>query len=141
MEVNPALCEMFGYSMEEMMHLTVFDLVDEENSEVFQRELEKRKSGFVGPYQITITRKDGEKVACINNPSRIHDDTGQHIGSIGLWTDVSELTSLNDELRAAKFSGNEANSAKSQFLANMSHEIRTPMNGVIGMAEYLPIAT
>ena len=137
MEVNPALCEMFGYSMEEMMHLTVFDLVDEENSEVFQRELEKRKSGFVGPYQITITRKDGEKVACINNPSRIHDDTGQHIGSIGLWTDVSELTSLNDELRAAKLQADEANSAKSQFLANMSHEIRTPMNGVIGMAEIL----
>ena len=115
MEVNPALCEMFGYSMEEMMHLTVFDLVDEKNAEVFQRELESVSAALSGPYQITITRKDGEKVACINNPSRIHDDTGKHIGSIGLWTDVSELTSLNDELRAAKLQADEANLRNPSF--------------------------
>ena len=47
----------------------------------------------------------------------------------------AQLSSLNQELRAARLSAEAANRLKSEFLANMSHEIRTPMNGVIGMVD------
>ncbi|MBT6458562.1 MAG: PAS domain S-box protein, partial [Planctomycetaceae bacterium] len=140
LEVNAALCGMFGYSKEEMRDITVFDLVDEENAQVFREELEKRKRGNAQPYQITLTHKDGKRVACINNPSRILDENGKHLGSVGLWTDVSQLMLLNKHLAAAKQEADTANSAKSSFLANMSHELRTPMNGVIGMADILALS-
>jgi signal transduction histidine kinase/ActR/RegA family two-component response regulator len=48
-----------------------------------------------------------------------------------------DLLRANEELRAAKFAAENANSAKSTFLANMSHELRTPMNGVLGMTDLL----
>lgn len=48
---------------------------------------------------------------------------------------TAELTTMNNQLRAAKEKAEEASRAKSEFLANMSHEVRTPMNGVIGMTE------
>ena len=44
---------------------------------------------------------------------------------------------VEDELRAAKETAEDASRAKAAFLANISHEIRTPMNAVIGMATLL----
>ena len=48
-----------------------------------------------------------------------------------------ELLDANRRLESARFSAEEAASAKAEFLANMSHEIRTPMNGVIAMTGLL----
>jgi signal transduction histidine kinase/CheY-like chemotaxis protein len=39
------------------------------------------------------------------------------------------------ELEAAKWAAEEADSAKARFLANMSHEVRTPMTGVLQILE------
>jgi two-component system sensor histidine kinase EvgS len=51
--------------------------------------------------------------------------------------DVTERIEMEEALKQAKLSAEQANSAKSEFLANMSHEIRTPMNAIIGFTELL----
>jgi signal transduction histidine kinase/ActR/RegA family two-component response regulator len=50
------------------------------------------------------------------------------------------LEQLNAELKAARFTAEAANRAKSRFLANMSHELRTPFNGLMGMLELIATA-
>ncbi len=47
------------------------------------------------------------------------------------------LKELNQDLRVARDTVEQANHAKTAFLANMSHEIRTPMNAILGMVEQL----
>src|SRR5437016_13679 len=66
------------------------------------------------------------------------------IGTVAVYTDITELKEAEAEMtRAAQAASEaraiaeEASRAKSAFLATMSHEIRTPMNGVIGMTGLL----
>ena len=47
---------------------------------------------------------------------------------------VAERT---QDLEAALFAAESANTAKSTFLAHMSHELRTPLNGIIGYADMI----
>ena len=58
-------------------------------------------------------------------------------GTVGVYSDLSEIKRLAIELERAKNEAEAANETKSTFLATMSHEIRTPMNGIIGMNNLL----
>lgn len=48
-------------------------------------------------------------------------------------TDRTEERRINQALKDALASAQNANNAKRDFLSRMSHEIRTPMNAIIGM--------
>jgi PAS domain S-box-containing protein len=127
---NPAAAELFGYSAEEALGQPIDDLVFGATDPDEGREITREAMTLGRANRITQRlRKDGTPVDVELMLVPLMVD-GSHIGSLGIYHDVTELQRARQEAEAAT-------QAKSAFLATMSHEIRTPMNAVIGMTDLL----
>ncbi len=87
--INPALCGILGRPQEEIIGHQIFDFVDEENRLIFLDELEKRKKGMSGAYEICLQRSDGVNVPCLFNATPFLDEKGLKKGSFALVTDIT----------------------------------------------------
>ncbi len=127
---NPAAAELFGYAAEEAIGRPIDDLVFGAGGRDEGREITREAMTAGRANRITQRlRKDGTPVDVELMLVPLTVD-GSHVGSLGIYHDVTELQRARKEAEAAT-------QAKSAFLATMSHEIRTPMNAVIGMTDLL----
>ena len=89
-------------------------------------------------YQIVrYFHKKGHIVWVICRGYSIRNDDGTPKCMIGIHTDITQLKSIENELKIARDESVIASKSKDLFLASMSHEIRTPMNGIIGLLQLL----
>jgi len=142
-----------GYSRVEVIGKTPFDFMPPGERERIRSSIgdivkEKRAIRNLENWNLT---KDGRLVCLLTNGTPILDESGEHIGYRGVYSDITErkraeeeLAESNRQLEKAIERANQmtveaemANQAKSEFLANMSHEIRTPMNAVLGFSDML----
>ena len=98
-DANPAMCTILGATREALIGKSVFDFADAANRAIFKAEIQRRAQGLPGGYEITLTRSDGTPITCFNHATPIYDAAGKHIGSIGMWTDISERKRTERALR------------------------------------------
>ena len=99
-DVNPAMCTILDRAREEIVGRSIFEFVDDANAAIFRTQVQRRGQGVAGGYEIALTRPDDGRVDCYNNATPIFDTVGQRIGSIGMWTDISERKRAEQRLRA-----------------------------------------
>lgn len=134
--VNPAGAELLGYSAEEYLQKTLFDLVPAEYEHIVRAYLRQIKE--IGYFKglMKVQHRDGSiKTWMYNNILSELIDGEKYV--IGNAVDMTERILMEKELIKAKVQAEQNAYAKDMFLANMSHEIRTPMNAIVGFANLL----
>ncbi|MHA1421876.1 MAG: PAS domain S-box protein [Candidatus Thorarchaeota archaeon] len=88
--VNNAFAEMLGYSPEELVGMSILDLVDSDDIQKIVKQTEIRRVGKSSSYIHKFIRKDGERrtVRVSAVPSRNYD--GEIDGTIAIVTDITE---------------------------------------------------
>lgn len=100
-DANPSLCEMFGYTKEELIGKDFHELyVDPADRSAFQKEIEKK--GFVKDYEIRFRKKDGTEVDCLLTASVQFADDGSIIGYRGIMRDLTIHKGLQNQLFQAQ---------------------------------------
>ena len=135
LDVNPAMVQMLGYSSrDELIGTNIGGLYSQPPQDIFP---ERQRGPGASPLtrEITLKRKDGTSVVCLDNSSATLDAQGHMLRHQGTLVDITVRKQSLEALKRAKEAAEAANHAKSAFLAHMSHEIRTPMNAIIGMTE------
>ena len=96
-EVNQALCNMLGYSQDEMLGKTPFDFVDDENRKIFIEQSSKISNTAHRSYEITLKKKNGQNLHTHFNATTIRDESGEVQGSFAFITDITEYKRTQEE--------------------------------------------
>ena len=137
--VNPAFCEMVGYSEQTLLN-EPYELLthpdDLEKSLKLRRDL---FSGLTNSFQTDkrYVHKDGHDVWGAVNTVAIRDDQGNVLYFMSYIQDITARKQAEEALIKAKEQADFASRTKTESLANMSHELRTPLNSIIGFSELM----
>ncbi|MFC1537368.1 PAS domain S-box protein [Gemmatimonadota bacterium] len=99
LEINAAMCAILGRKKEEVIGRTIFEFVDEENLKIFKYQVEERKKGKAGAYEIELQRPDGTNIPCLFNVTPFFDDKGNKVGAFAMVTDITERKKADEILR------------------------------------------
>jgi PAS domain S-box-containing protein len=97
---NQCLARMLEYGLEEIIGLSVFDIVDERERALVKAKLERRRQGLTDVYEVNLRKKDGSILPGLVSAAPLVTN-GNYLGSLAIVTDVSPLKEVEGKLRSA----------------------------------------
>lgn len=117
-DINPALLEPTGYSRDEFMALSYWQITPEEYAPQEQAQLvSMQETGRYGPYEKEYMRKDGSRYPVVLSGVVVHDGNGRKL----IWSIVEDISERK-----------RMEQIKDDFVATVSHELRTPLTALRG---------
>ena len=117
-EINDALLAPSGYTREEFVRLSYWDVTPREYEAMESVQLENlRRDGYYGPYEKEYIRKDGSRYPVLLRGMRISDVKGKAY----IWSIIEDIT---ERKRVERM--------KNEFISVVSHELRTPLTAISG---------
>ena len=98
-DVNQSLCNMLGYSQNELIGKNPQDFVDADNRKIFKENMSKMTTTLHRAYEISLRKKDGINISTIFNSTTLVDKNGKTIGSFAFVTDNSKYKLAEKEIK------------------------------------------
>src|SRR5206468_3405466 len=97
-DVNPALVRMLGYdSKEEVLTRRVPEIfVDREERKLIKEEVERQP--MIQGKEITLIRRDGTSIVCLNTAAAVRDNSGRVLRYQGALMDITERREMERRL-------------------------------------------
>lgn len=100
--VNDRICEILGYTREELIGRPAFDLLAEASRGVWLDEMVKRTSGRFDPYEASWKNRRGEIVHTLVSPRPLYDAQGNFTGSFAVFTDITSRKKAEEALKRSE---------------------------------------
>jgi PAS domain S-box-containing protein len=97
--VNPAFCEMLGYTKAELVGRDLLMLISPGDHPRIRAETELRRKGQKSRYELRMIRKDGEERNIQVSVAPWTDEKGEFLGSIGAMMDITDHRRAQKELQ------------------------------------------
>jgi PAS domain S-box-containing protein len=97
--VNQSMADMLGYTRDELIGRSMFDLMDDEGRRIAARNVERRKAGISEAHEFVFRRKDGSPLftRLTTNVLREGED-GRYAGALALVIDLTRERAMAQEL-------------------------------------------
>jgi PAS domain S-box-containing protein len=120
LKVNRSLCEIVGYSDEELLALTAEEITHPDDRQADLDYLQQLLTGDIRCYEMEkrYVRKQGDVVQTLLNMSLVKDAAQQP------FYFVAQILNVSDRHEIARM--------KDEFIAIVSHELRTPLTAIRG---------
>jgi len=136
-DMNPAGTKLFEYSKEELLNMTVDQLVflgDKEVSDEYFQKLEN--TGSYSMYEGRVITKTGKiKWMQVNSSEFIKD--GVVVGSQDICRDITERKEIEIKLDQAFTELKKMNTDKDRLLSILAHDLKSPFNSILGFLNLL----
>lgn len=135
---NPASEKMFGFTRDEMLGQSVFQLTRDAGGGQLEQETRNiLRDGDVWKGDYQFIRADGSRGMAISTLAILRDDEGRAYGTVGLHRDVTDRRRLEERLRLKTHELQEKNIALSTLLHHAEEERRRISRQVAGRLEQI----
>ncbi|HTR00660.1 MAG TPA: PAS domain S-box protein [Candidatus Acidoferrum sp.] len=124
-DVNDSLCQMFGYTRDELMQLELAHITHADDLNKDLQQVRRTLDGEISHYQQEkrYLRKNGDIVHCILSASLVRDAKGWPMHFVLQLQDITAIKQME--------------TMKNEFVSTVSHELRTPLTSISGALSLL----
>jgi PAS domain S-box-containing protein len=127
---NPMACEMCGYPVDEILKMNFSKFVHRDSLGIFLEQMQKRRNGESGEYEIQITRGDGENRTILIMGAPLRDHSGAVSGSIGISSDVTDVR--KSEIERQELREKLARAQRMESLGVLAGGVAHDLNNILG---------
>jgi PAS domain S-box-containing protein len=121
-QVNDRACKLLGYSRKELLGITIFDIVFDEDIQLTHEQYSELQETGKSIREFRLKRKDGQPVYVILNTTKLSDGK-----AMAFCEDITERKKLEKQLQ-----DNERLAAIGQTAGMVGHDIRNPLQAITG---------